>query len=391
LKFTRNRYQQGSLRKVSRKSGADVWEYRYRNHAEPGGPMRQITLSTVEFPTENKALIHLQEQVLRINGPQAYRSQNAPTLGLVIERFSKEERLEDILKQKPGQTAITDGLSYSTAAGYRSYLTRHIKPKWGSTPLASVKALDVADWLKSLPLSPKTRGQLKALLHLLFEKAMLWELIEIQRNPIELVKVTGSSRRQKKPQVLSPEKFQELVAVLKEPYKTMAIVAMCTGMRISEVLALCWEHIDFKAGIMLNQQGVVNGRIGKVKTEASHDEIPLDPAFAEVLLKLKGDRSEGLVFPSHVTGGCFYAGIIQRQILKPKGEGIGITGLGWHSLRHTYRSLLDETGAPIGVQQKLMRHSNVATTMNVYGGASLRAKQQANSKVVQMVIKHEAA
>jgi integrase len=47
---------------------------------------------------------------------------------------------------------------------------------------------------------------------------------------------------------------------------------------------------------------------------------------------------------------------------------------------------LDETGAPIGVQQKLMRHSNVATTMNVYGNASLRAKQQADSKVVQMVI-----
>jgi integrase len=46
---------------------------------------------------------------------------------------------------------------------------------------------------------------------------------------------------------------------------------------------------------------------------------------------------------------------------------------------------LDETGAPIGVQQKLMRHSNVATTMNVYGSASLKAKQHANSKVVQMM------
>src|ERR1700739_2772245 len=52
------------------------------------------------------------------------------------------------------------------------------------------------------------------------------------------------------------------------------------------------------------------------------------------------------------------SGIIQRQILKPKGESIGIDGLGWHTFRHTYRSLLDETGAPIGVQQKLMRHAN---------------------------------
>jgi integrase len=82
----------------------------------------------------------------------------------------------------------------------------------------------------------------------------------------------------------------------------------------------------------------------------SHDEVPPDPAFSDVLLTLKDDRSEGLVFPSHITGGCYYSGIIQRQILKPKGEEIGIPGLGWHTFRHTYRSLLEETGAPIGVQ-----------------------------------------
>jgi integrase len=201
--------------------------------------------------------------------------------------------------------------------------------------------------------------------------------------------VKGTSKRQRKPQVLSPEKFQELVAVLREPYKTMVIVAMCTGMRVSEVLALRWEHIDFKAGAMLVQQGVVKGRIGKVKTEASHDEVLLDPAFAAVLNDWKGSRNQGLVFPSHVTGGCYYAGIIQRQILKPKGEEIGVRGLGWHAFRHTYRSLLDETGAPIGVQQNLMRHSNVATTMNVYGNSTLKAKQQANSKVVHMVMRQE--
>ena len=68
---------------------------------------------------------------------------------------------------------------------------------------------------------------------------------------------------------------------------------------------------------------------------------------------------------------------------------LGIVGLGWHTFRHTYRSLLDETGAPIGVQQKLMRHSNVATTMNIYGNSTLKAKQKANSKVVQMLIKQE--
>jgi hypothetical protein len=52
----------------------------------------------------------------------------------------------------------------------------------------------------------------------------------------------------------------------------------------------------------------------------------------------------------------------------------------------SYRSRLDETGAPVGVQQRVMRHSDVATIMSVFGKATLRAKKQANSKVVEMVM-----
>ena len=382
----RNRFQEGSLRKVRRKSGADVWEYRFRDHAESGSPMRQLTLSALEYPTATKARLRLHEEVLRINGPDSFRAHVKPTMGVVIDRFRTEERFEEIMKQPPGPIFIADGLAYSTVAGYRSYLSRHIEPQWGNTTLASIKPLEVNEWLKDLPLSLKTKGQIRALFHLLFEKAMLWGLINIQRNPIELVKLKGTSRRTRRPQIITPEKFRELVDSLRDPYRTMAIVAMCTGLRVSEILALRWDHIDFKAGVMLVQQGVVNGRIGKVKTEASHDEIPLDPVFAQVLLNRRGKQRAGLVFPSHVTGGCYHAGMIQRQILRPKGKDVGILALGWHTFRHTYRSLLDETGAPVGVQQKLMRHSNVATTMNVYGNSTLRAKQDANSKVVQMLI-----
>jgi integrase len=225
------------------------------------------------------------------------------------------------------------------------------------------------------------------MMHLLFERAMLWELIETQRNPIELVRVRGLTKRQKRPLVLTPEQYQSLVDRLADPYKTMALVAMCTGLRVSEVLALRWDHLDLSKGTLLVKQGVVNGRIGKVKTEASADEIPLDPAFVQTLIDWRNkNTSTGLVFESPSTGKCFHAGMIQRNYLKPIGESLGLKGLGWHTFRHSYRSLLDETGAPVGVQQRLMRHSNVATTMNVYGNAALRAKQEANSKVVQMIL-----
>lgn len=386
MKFTRQRYQQGSLRRVERKSG-DVWEFRFRNHAEAGSPLRQITLSTLEFPTEAKARVAVQERVLSMNGPQAFKSKNNPTFGLVIDRFIKEERLEEILAQPVGQVGI-DGMAYSTASSYLSYLRKHISPRWGKLPIDGIRPIDVVRWLKELPLAPKTRGHLKNLIHLLFEKAMLWELIGTERNPIELVKVPGLTKRQRRPLVLTPEQFHALIERLPDPYRTMALVAMCTGLRVSEVLALRWDHLDLSKGTLLVQQGVVNGRIGRVKTEASQDEIPLDGAFVQALIEWRNkNTSTGLVFESPTTGKCFHASTVQQDYLKPVGECLGLEGLGWHTFRHTYRSLLDETGAPVGVQQRLMRHSNVATTMNVYGNAALRAKQEANSKVVQMVMK----
>jgi integrase len=50
------------------------------------------------------------------------------------------------------------------------------------------------------------------------------------------------------------------------------------------------------------------------------------------------------------------------------GEASGIGKLGTHTMRHSYRSSwLDAVGTPIAVQQKLMRHGDIRTTMNVYG------------------------
>jgi integrase len=74
------------------------------------------------------------------------------------------------------------------------------------------------------------------------------------------------------------------------------------------------------------------------------------------------------------------------QSIKNCGEKAGLKGVGWHTFRHTYRTWLDETGAPRGVQQKLMRHADVRTTMNVYGDAILDTMRKVHSKVVKMAL-----
>jgi len=54
-----------------------------------------------------------------------------------------------------------------------------------------------------------------------------------------------------------------------------------------------------------------------------------------------------------------------------------------------YRTLLDAAGAPVGVQQKLMRHAQVSTTMNLYGNALMNEKRKVNTNVVRMVLKRQ--
>jgi integrase len=79
----------------------------------------------------------------------------------------------------------------------------------------------------------------------------------------------------------------------------MILVDQCTGPRAGELLALGWEAVDFEQLCIKVKEGVVNGRIGPVKTEYSEDELPLDPHFATVLLEIKR-KSNGPVCCSRV-------------------------------------------------------------------------------------------
>jgi integrase len=68
-----------------------------------------------------------------------------------------------------------------------------------------------------------------------------------------------------------------------------------------------------------------------------------------------------------------------------KNAGVG-DGIGWHTFRHSYRSWLDDTGAPLSVQKELMRHASIQTTMNVYGKAMSNTKREAHSRVVKAIL-----
>jgi integrase len=378
--------------------------------------------------------------VLKLNSENPTLAILEPTFDAILDRFIEDERLLEIKQLRPGDRSEVEGeLSYATATSYLSVI-KQVRVKWGSTRITRIKPLQVQEWLKKMEAAPKTKGHVKALMHRLYEKAMLWEMVEWQRNPMQLVEIKGISKRKKKPIVLTVEQYYQILALIPQPYRTMAVVAQCSGLRAEEVLALEWQDIDFESLHLRVVRAVVHGRVKWVKTECSEDELPLDPGFAAILLDWKRECEEqarraladrktpemglDLVFASPVTGRHYHTAPIQQDYIRPAGwclvdcprcgAGAGVwcqedgmtpngkrlpiheerqetagkyDGVGWHTFRHTYRSWLDDTGAPIGVQQKLMRHAQISTTMNVYGNALMAAKREANSKVVRMALR----
>ena len=119
------------------------------------------------------------------------------------------------------------------------------------------KPLKVEQWLKELKHSPKTKSNIKGLLHRIFEYAMKWEILETQRNPMQLVEIKGVTKRVRKKVVLTVEQYQALLAELPYHIQVMVMIAMCLGLRISEIRALQWQDFDLKGRILTLTRSIV--------------------------------------------------------------------------------------------------------------------------------------
>lgn len=111
------------------------------------------------------------------------------------------------------------------------------------------------------------------------------------------------------------------------------------------------------------------------------------------MLKLKhGSKYNGeedFVFASWRTVGKLplRSTSVLEKYLKPAAERAGIGLIGWHTLRRTFSTLLRaNNGEDIKVQQELMRHADIRTTMNVYTQAIPEQKREAQRKILRMVL-----
>ena len=374
------RYQAGHLEKKGTSSGP-CWYVRFRVYGQDGKLQRpRFRIGTLRaLPT--KAAASRAAEALRSQFNSKVEPSQVPRLMVsVIERYVAEEL--------PPR--------FSTGKAYRGLLYNHILPKWGNVTISDIRAQAVREWLRSLPLSTKTRGHIRDMIRTLFRFAMLWEWIPLTDNPMSLFRLERSSRRVKEPRILSPEEFAQLVAhplLIVEPYRTMVLLAACTGLRSSEIFGLQWGDVRWEENSLRVERASVQGRVDDVKTIYSAKPLPL---HQDLLLVLRGyfRRTEfqhptDWIFASPHTAGekTYHAERIQQYRIARAARELGLgTGIGWHTFRHSYRAWLGRTKVDVGVQRDLMRHANISTTMNVYGGSFVDDMREANDGVIKLVL-----
>jgi integrase len=365
------RHTSGSVRYDKRRK---TWNYLWYD-----GPTRRSKRigTKQEFPT--KAAAWKEVESLEIQ-PKTQSETAGDTVRSVTTRYEAE--------RMPSRQ--------STARVYRSFLNNHVLPKWADTRIQDIQPRPVELWLRELPLSPKSKTHVRSLMHGLVEFAMWSGLLDISRNPISLVQNVGATRKVRKARSLTAEQFHALLTELHEPFATMALLCVCLGLRISEALALRWADVDWLGSTLCVQRGIVEQVVADVKTEGSARTFTLTSEMLERLksCKQRSDFSgaESWIFASPIKLGRLpysYTGVWRELVRASEAAKIG--HLGTHSFRHTHRSWLDAVGTSIAVQQKMMRHADIRTTMNIYGDVVTDEMTTAGVKVSQLAFQGNGA
>jgi integrase len=165
----------------------------------------------------------------------------------------------------------------------------------------------------------------------------------------------------------------ELVRLLDQvPVKWRSLFELlaATGLRVSEAVGLRWSDLVLEgpAPHLQVRRAIVKGAVVAPKSRHGARLIPLTVEMAALLRAQRPDGAtdDEFVFPGRA-GGVSDQGSLRRRVLVPAAERAGLTGVGFHTLRHTCASMLIESGTSPLRLQRWMGHHSPAFTLETYG------------------------
>ena len=279
----------------------------------------------------------------------------------------------------------------STRRSYESGLRLHILPAMGALRLLDASALHIENLLRGRlesGASPKTVRNVLALLQSIFSLALDIDLIA--RSPVRKSHKPAVNRCEKP--TWTPEQMRSIIESVSLVFRPLFQCAMLTGARLGELLGLQWKYVDLAERRLEIRQALWEGQLVAPKTHDSTRSIYFGPALSSAFeaqrLSSRHTTPESFVF-CKADGSPLNPDVLRRDVLYPALDRLGIPRssrtAGFHTFRHSAASLINARTGNLKLAQKLLGHSNLSTTADVYTHTSAEADASAALALEQAI------
>jgi integrase len=267
-----------------------------------------------------------------------------------------------------------------TAQRYRELCDNQIAPHLGEKPVQKLKPLDIEAWhtaLRQTGISARTIGHA----HRVLSKA----LRDAERNEVVHRNVAKTTKAPKveDQDIVIVQDVPSLIDKLKsDRLYTPAMVALFTGMRLGEILALRWSRVDLDRKVIQVVEAVeytkARGlRFKAPKSKAGRRDITLPAILVDALrdhrrrqLEMRmqlgaGRMPEDALLFTDIDGNVPTPNSVSAA-WHDAAEGLGVPGVTFHGLRHTHASQLIDSGVDIVTISKRLGHADPSITLRVY-------------------------
>lgn len=269
-----------------------------------------------------------------------------------------------------------EGREGTTVRNYEGWKKNHIDPLLGTEKLSRLTAPVVEQFRKDLlaggrskAMTGKVLGGLRMMLTASVRSGLVAHNVAKEVKPVKRTK-----REKKKVRIPTREELKALVDTAREHYPDLVafiLLAIVTGLRVSELRGLRWEDVDLKAGkVSVEQRADEKNVLGPCKSEAAYRTLSIAPAVVVELKawRLRCPKGElGLVFPNTEGGVWQYQNLLRRRFQPLQEKAKIAKPYGFHALRHAAASAWISRRVDLKRLTTWLGHESVEMTLDTYG------------------------
>lgn len=198
----------------------------------------------------------------------------------------------------------------------------------------------------------------------------------------------------KRLRIANPREAEQLIEAIRRDDRALWAVAAYAGLRLGELQALRWNHVDLASGVIRVEWSYdpKEATFIDVKTSASHRNVPIAAVLRDYLIehKLATGRGElDLVFGRTVAVPFIGGNVYGRACTAWKKR--KLTPLGFHEARHTFASLMIAADVNVKAISTYMGHASVKITLDRYGHLMPNSEEEAAARLDAYLVRASCA